>query len=48
MQQIKGDLYVFNSEHVHTTPPIRGKASRGVLSSIVGLSADAGDAEVWG
>ena len=44
----EGDLYVFNSEHVHTTPPIRGKASRGVLSSIVGLSADAGDAEVWG
>lgn len=46
----EGDLYIFNSEHAHTTPTIRGGVSRGVLASVLGLShAEAqGDVEVWG
>jgi hypothetical protein len=43
-----GDLYLFNSEHVHSTPTIRGSMSRGVLSSIVGMSAAGKEMELWG
>ena len=49
----EGDLYLFNSEHAHRTPVIRGDASRVVFSSIVGFSSletapGARDVEVWG
>ena len=43
-----GDLYLFNSEHLHDLPSILGDRSRAVLGAVVGYSADPGDnMEVW-
>ena len=42
-----GDLYVFNSEFLHSLPPIQGDRSRAVLGAIVGYSAGGGDVEIW-
>ena len=42
-----GDLYLFNSEFVHTTPYIQGLRERIVLGAIVGLSNGSRQVEVW-
>lgn len=42
-----GDLYIFNSEHVHITPTIRGSRSRAVVAAIAGYSQNSDLIEVW-
>lgn len=42
-----GDMYLFNSEHVHITPTIRGDRSRVVVGGIAGYSAGDGPVDVW-
>ena len=54
----EGDLYLFNSEHLHMLPPLPGvrhskpsvqlSRSRSVLGALVGYSAEPGSkVEVW-
>ena len=42
-----GDLYIFNSEFVHTTPTIAGSRERIVLGAVLGYSRDSREVEVW-
>lgn len=42
-----GDLYIFNSEFMHRTPPIVGRRARIVVGGVVGYSQGTPGIEVW-
>jgi hypothetical protein len=42
-----GDLYLFNSEFLHDTPPIQGRQGRTVVNARIGFSEGSERIDVW-
>ena len=42
-----GDLYLFNSEFLHDTPPIQGSQGRTVVNARIGFSDGSERIDVW-